>query len=333
MRVAPVEGRRRPFGLRGWLIVAAVLLVILLLSLRGLARFYTDYLWFKDVGFAHTWRALLSAKIVPALIFSAVFFVRDARQPHRRRPRRAALSRHRSRGRDHRALPRLRRAVRRPGPRARRRSSSRSSWARASRRSGRTGSCSRTRPSFGVKDPQFHKDISFYVFRLPFLQFVGGLDLRRAARRPDRLGRLPLPERRHPAPEPVPAGHAAGEGAPVGAARPHGADQDVSVLPGAVRAHEVAQRLRRRRHLHRRARAPSRAAPAHRHLDRGGRAVHRQHLAPGLGVPDHRGRAVGLHLDRRRHDLSRRSSRSSTVQPNELTKGAAVHRPQHRRDA
>jgi len=70
MRVAPVEGRRRPFGLRGWLIVAAVVLVILLLSLRGLARFYTDYLWFKDVGFQHTWRSLLSAKAVPALIFS-----------------------------------------------------------------------------------------------------------------------------------------------------------------------------------------------------------------------------------------------------------------------
>jgi uncharacterized protein len=75
MRVVPVEGRRRPFGLRAWLIVAAVVLVILLLSLRGLSRFYTDYLWFKDVGFAHTWRALLSAKIVPAVIFSAVFFV------------------------------------------------------------------------------------------------------------------------------------------------------------------------------------------------------------------------------------------------------------------
>ena len=28
--------------------------------------------------------------------------------------------------------------------------------------------------SFGIKDPQFHKDISFYVFRLPFLQFAAG---------------------------------------------------------------------------------------------------------------------------------------------------------------
>ena len=75
MHVVPVEGRRRPFGLRGWLILAAVVLVVLLLSLRGLARFYTDYLWFKDVGFAHTWRSLLSAKLVPAFIFSVVFFV------------------------------------------------------------------------------------------------------------------------------------------------------------------------------------------------------------------------------------------------------------------
>ena len=37
-----------------------------------------------------------------------------------------------------------------------------------------TGSCSRTRRKFGIKDPQFHKDIAFYVFRLPFLQFVAG---------------------------------------------------------------------------------------------------------------------------------------------------------------
>src|ERR1700750_2809974 len=75
MQVTPVGGGRRSFGVRGWLIVAAVVLVILLLSLRGLARFYTDYLWFKDVGFSHTWRSLLSAKAVPALIFSAIFFV------------------------------------------------------------------------------------------------------------------------------------------------------------------------------------------------------------------------------------------------------------------
>ena len=36
---------------------------------------YTDYLWFKEVGFSHTWRALIEAKLFPALIFSALFFV------------------------------------------------------------------------------------------------------------------------------------------------------------------------------------------------------------------------------------------------------------------
>ena len=51
MRVTPADVPRRPLGLRGWLIGAAVVLVILLLSVRGLARFYTDYLWFEEVGF------------------------------------------------------------------------------------------------------------------------------------------------------------------------------------------------------------------------------------------------------------------------------------------
>ena len=181
----------------------------------------------------------------------------------------------------------------------------------------------------GSAVPQGH-----LVLRLPpaVPAVRGRLDLRRAARHPHRVGRLPLPERRHPAAEPVPAGHAAGEGAPVGAARADGADEDVSVLPGAVRAHEVEDRFRRRRHVHRRARASSRAAPAHRHLDRRGRAVHRQHLAARLGVPDHRGRTVGLHLDRGRHDLSRGHPEVPGAAERAL-QGDAVHQAQHRGDA
>ena len=69
------------------------------------------------------------------------------------------------------------------------------------------------RANFGIKDPQFHKDIGFYVFQLPFLQFIAGL-----ARSPALLVVLivtavvPLPQRRHPAADPVPARDAAGEG-------------------------------------------------------------------------------------------------------------------------
>jgi uncharacterized membrane protein (UPF0182 family) len=173
MRVVPVEGRRRPFGLRAWLIVAAVVLVILLLSLRGLSRFYTDYLWFKDVGFAHTWRALLSAKIVPAVIFSAVFFVvilvnlivADRIAP-----------RYRGTGPEDEIIERYRGYVAPYAGRVRvgvafffsliMGSGVSAQWQNWILFSNST--------SFGTKDPQFHKDISFYVFRLPFLQFAAG---------------------------------------------------------------------------------------------------------------------------------------------------------------
>jgi len=173
MRVVPVEGRRRPFGLRAWLIVAAVVLVILLLSLRGLARFYTDYLWFKDVGFSKTWRSLLSAKIVPAVIFSAVFFVvilvnlivADRIAP-----------RYRGTGPEDEIIERYRGYVAPYAGRVRvgvaiffsliMGSGVSAQWQNWILFSNST--------SFGTKDPQFHKDISFYVFRLPFLQFVAG---------------------------------------------------------------------------------------------------------------------------------------------------------------
>jgi uncharacterized membrane protein (UPF0182 family) len=173
MRVVPVEGRRRPFGLRGWLIVVAVVLVVVLLSLRGLASFYTDYLWFKDVGFAHTWRALLSAKIVPALIFSAVFFVvmvvnlvvADRVAPRYRGtgPEDEIIERYRGyvapyAGRVRVGVALFFSLVMGTGVSAQ--------WQNWILFSNST--------SFGVKDPQFHKDVSFYVFRLPFLQFAAG---------------------------------------------------------------------------------------------------------------------------------------------------------------
>jgi uncharacterized protein len=173
MRVVPVEGRRRPFGLRGWLIVAAGVLVVLLLSLRGLARFYTDYLWFKDVGFSHTWRALLSAKAVPALIFSAVFFVvmlvnlivTDRIAP-----------RYRGTGPEDEIIERYRGYVAPYAGRVRVLVAAFFSLIMGSGVAAQWQSwiLFSNSTSFGIKDPQFHKDISFYVFRLPFLQFAAG---------------------------------------------------------------------------------------------------------------------------------------------------------------
>src|SRR3712207_3480415 len=174
MRVpSSIEGRRRSFGLRGWLIGAAVLIVVLLLSLRGLARFYTDYLWFDDVGFTDTWRSLLWAKLVPALIFSTVFFVlmlvnlivADRIAPRYRGtgPEDEIIERYRGyvapyAGRVRVIVALFFALVMGAGVSAQWRN-----WILFSNST-----------SFGVEDPQFGKDISFYVFRLPFLQFAAG---------------------------------------------------------------------------------------------------------------------------------------------------------------
>jgi uncharacterized membrane protein (UPF0182 family) len=48
-------------------------LLVLLLSLRGIAAFYTDYLWFSSLGLAPVWRSVLNTKIFLTL-FGGLFF-------------------------------------------------------------------------------------------------------------------------------------------------------------------------------------------------------------------------------------------------------------------
>jgi uncharacterized membrane protein (UPF0182 family) len=69
--------RRRPRGTRNraWLIVLAVALFLLLTSLRGIAGFYTDYLWFKSLDFADVFTGILRSKVLLAVLFTAVLFV------------------------------------------------------------------------------------------------------------------------------------------------------------------------------------------------------------------------------------------------------------------
>jgi uncharacterized protein len=173
MRVPSAEVRRRSLGLRGWLIGAAIVLLILLLSVRGFAQFYTDYLWFKDVGFGKTWRGLISAKAVPAIIFSATFFVlmlvnlivadRIAPKFHVGGQEDEIIERYRGyiapyAGRIRVGVSLFFALVMGSGV-----ASEWRNWILFSHS-----------VSFGIKDPQFHKDVGFYVFRLPFLQFAAG---------------------------------------------------------------------------------------------------------------------------------------------------------------
>src|SRR5918999_967393 len=79
MRVPNVDGRRRrrgPGGNKKVLLVGlAAVLLILLISLRGIAGFYTDYLFFKELGLEDVWRDLIMAKALPTVVFTVAFFV------------------------------------------------------------------------------------------------------------------------------------------------------------------------------------------------------------------------------------------------------------------
>ena len=55
------------------LIVAAVVLFVLFTSLRGIAGFYTDYLWFDSLGRNDVWSGVLRSQVVLAVLFSGIF--------------------------------------------------------------------------------------------------------------------------------------------------------------------------------------------------------------------------------------------------------------------
>ena len=73
----PRRAPRRKNGRRGrtLLIVGVIAAFILLTSLRGIAGFYTDYLWFDSLDQSGVWRGILGAKLSLALIFMVGFFL------------------------------------------------------------------------------------------------------------------------------------------------------------------------------------------------------------------------------------------------------------------
>ncbi len=158
---------------RTWLVVGAVVLFFLITSLRGIAGFYTDYLWFDSLGRGEVWRGVLGAKIALAVIFTGAFFVlmwvnlviADRLAP----PFRPAGPEEEFIERYHeivggrvgivRAVASALLALIAGVPV----SSEWNSWLLFTH--------SR---SFGIEDPEFGTDIGFFVFRLPFLSFLSG---------------------------------------------------------------------------------------------------------------------------------------------------------------
>ncbi len=153
------------------LALSIVALIILIVSLRGIAGFYTDYLWFDSLGFSSVWKRVLLTKMALAGIFMLFTFLllwgnlyiadRIAPQSRPEGPEEALVSRY------HEAI------------------GSRSGLIRIAVSAlfalflgiGTGGQWQdwilfRNRQDFGIKDPQFNTDIGFYVFQLPFIQFL-----------------------------------------------------------------------------------------------------------------------------------------------------------------
>jgi uncharacterized protein len=169
----PRRTPRRKNGRRGrtLLIVGIIAAFILLTSLRGIAGFYTDYLWFDSLDQSGVWRGILGAKVSLALIFMAAFFllawtnllIADRLAPAYRLsgPEDELLERYHDIVDDRMGWVRIVICVLLAIIAGSGVSSEWNSWVLFTHGG-----------DFGIEDPQFHNDVGFYVFRLPFLTFV-----------------------------------------------------------------------------------------------------------------------------------------------------------------
>jgi uncharacterized membrane protein (UPF0182 family) len=176
MRTPADMPRRLPRASRRtriWILVGIVAVIALITSLSGLAHFWTDYLWFQSVGFTSVFRGVLLTKVLLALVFISLFFIlmfgnlliADRVAPRDLSPDQAdeLVVRYRDVVSPHARAVRIVTSVVfaiLAGVGANR------EW--------NNWDLLRYHVSFGVKDPQYHKDVGFYVFQLPFIKFLLG---------------------------------------------------------------------------------------------------------------------------------------------------------------
>jgi len=171
----PPSARRRPASSsnrgRTILVVAAIALFVLITSLRGIAGFYTDLLWFDSLGYEQVWRGVLGAKLALSAIFVAAFFVvcwLNLYIADRLAPRFPPA------GPEQEALERFREAI------GHRTGLFRAAVALLLALVAGLGMSQEWRSwllfvnggDWGRTDAQFDTDIGFYVFKLPFLSSV-----------------------------------------------------------------------------------------------------------------------------------------------------------------
>ncbi len=168
-RRAPRTSRRFRIGV----LVAIVAVIVVLSSARGLARFYTSYLWFEEVHFTSVFRGVLLTKVVLAVVFCALFFVlmwaslfladRFAPPVLPAGQGDELVERYRDVVYPHGRVVRIVTAVvfalfAGIGANAQ--------W--------NNWDLFRYGVPFSTSDPQFHRNVGFYVFKLPFIEFLLG---------------------------------------------------------------------------------------------------------------------------------------------------------------
>lgn len=161
---------RSPRGRIGLVVVAAALF-FLIVSLRGIAGFYTDYLWFDDLRLSGVWSGILGAKAALTITFTLValaalwvnLWIAERVAPAFRPPgpEEELAERFHDVVAGRTALVRIAVAVV-------------FGLMAGAGASGRWNDwiLFRNHVSFGVDDALFDRDIGFYVFQLPFLSFA-----------------------------------------------------------------------------------------------------------------------------------------------------------------
>ena len=156
---------------RAVLVVFAIALVILITSLRGLANFYTDYLWFSSLDLGSVWSKILWTRVGLGALFTAIFavllwinlWVADRLGPsvRPRGPEEELVERYHAAVGQRAGLVRIVVSVILGLIAGAGVSSQWESWLLFV-----------NREDFGVRDALFDRDVGFYVFQLPFLTYL-----------------------------------------------------------------------------------------------------------------------------------------------------------------
>ncbi|MHB1988248.1 MAG: UPF0182 family protein [Acidimicrobiales bacterium] len=174
MRVPENATLSRPHRTRHYQLAILIVVMVAIfgfLFLQGIADAYTNYLWYRSIHLTMIWRSMVETKLVLGFIFSGLFFIAcwaslwvvDAVAPAEvyLAPEFEVVRRYRA------TFGRFKVTVRTVV----------SLLLGLAVGSGTSGQWEHwlmfvNGGSFGAKDPQFHRNVGFYVFRLPFLSFL-----------------------------------------------------------------------------------------------------------------------------------------------------------------